>query len=159
MYAAPIRDMRSALAKGTLGDLAPFPFAMMSGNCLGWLIYGYFQRDPFLIAANLPGFVLSLWLNSGTSKLQYLQMKQNQTSTIAERNQILQRWDADRAPEESDDTLRRRRRQHQMLEEEEGLIDDNQLVATLQMTPMLIYKYYIFISGTLLEKMSLSPTP
>jgi Sugar efflux transporter for intercellular exchange len=63
MYAAPIRDMRIALARGSLGDLSPFPFAMMSGNTFGWLVYAYLVWDPFLIAANLPGFVLSLWLN------------------------------------------------------------------------------------------------
>jgi len=45
----------------------------MTGNCLGWLAYGYYTYDPFVVAANLPGLVLSLWLNMGAAKLQYLE--------------------------------------------------------------------------------------
>lgn len=72
MFGAPIVDLRRALLKGKLGDLNPFPWAMMTGNCLGWVVYGYYKnRDPFLVAANLPGLILSLWLNSGAAKLQY----------------------------------------------------------------------------------------
>jgi solute carrier family 50 (sugar transporter) len=43
----------------------------MSGNCLGWVVYGYYTADPFVVAANLPGLLLSLWLNMGAAKLQY----------------------------------------------------------------------------------------
>jgi Sugar efflux transporter for intercellular exchange len=51
--------------------LNPFPFVMMTGNCLGWTVYGYYTRDPFVVAANIPGLVLSLWMNTGAAKLQY----------------------------------------------------------------------------------------
>ena len=65
--------MRKALLRGSLGDLNPFPWAMMTGNCLGWVVYAYYldPHDPFLVAANLPGLILSIWLNSGAAKLQY----------------------------------------------------------------------------------------
>lgn len=35
--------------------------------------YGYYTHDPFILASNLPGLVLSLWLNFGAAKLQYLE--------------------------------------------------------------------------------------
>jgi hypothetical protein len=44
---------------------------MMTGNCLGWTVYGYYTKDPFVVAANIPGLVLSLWMNTGAAKLQY----------------------------------------------------------------------------------------
>lgn len=45
----------------------------MTGNCLGWCAYGYYTHDPFVLAANLPGLLLSLWLNTGATKLQFLE--------------------------------------------------------------------------------------
>jgi len=74
MFAAPVRDLRQALIDGSLGALNPFPWSFCAGNCLGWVVYGYYTRDPFVVAANLPGFVLSIWLCSGASKLQYLEL-------------------------------------------------------------------------------------
>lgn len=105
MFAAPVNDLRHALANGRLGYLNPFPFAMMSGNCLGWLIYGYFVRDPFLIAANLPGFILSIWLNMGAAKLQYLEIKESQKSSVLERHDVMERWNAHRVSEEDTERL------------------------------------------------------
>jgi hypothetical protein len=35
--------------------------------------YGYYTKDPFVLTSNLPGLVLSLWLNTGAAKLQYLE--------------------------------------------------------------------------------------
>jgi len=55
MFAAPVNDLRRALLVGELGVLDPFPFVFAAGNTLGWIVYGYFQWDPFLVAANLPG--------------------------------------------------------------------------------------------------------
>lgn len=72
MFGAPVHDLRQALIEGSLGALNPFPWAIMTGNCLGWVVYGYYTHDPFVVAANLPGLVMSLWLNMGASKLQYL---------------------------------------------------------------------------------------
>lgn len=157
MFAAPIEDMRSALERGSLGDLAPFPFAMMTGNTAGWLIYGYYTGDPFVISSNLPGFLLSIWLNSGVAKLQYLEMQRQQSSSLAERNQIRQRWDADRVAESSDEGgLRRRRGQ----EEEEGLIhDDNRLTESMKITPQetLFLRVLVFWSCILIYTSWLYP--
>jgi len=71
---APVFDLREALQNGKLGDLNPVPWAVMTGNCLGWAAYGYYTKDPFVLASNLPGLILSFWLNSGASKLQYYEM-------------------------------------------------------------------------------------
>lgn len=72
---APVNDLRQALKKGRLDELNPIPWAVMTGNCLGWAAYGYYTKDPFVLAANLPGIVLSLWLNLGASKLQYCELR------------------------------------------------------------------------------------
>ena len=94
-------DLRHALVKGRLGDLNPFPWVMMTGNCLGWLAYGYYLQpnDAFVVAASLPGLVLSLWLNSGAAKLQYQELRDLQRLQ-EERNQ--HEWDADDNPEQED---------------------------------------------------------
>ena len=43
----------------------------MTGNCFGWLAYAYYSGDPFVLASNIPGIIVSFWLNAGASKLQY----------------------------------------------------------------------------------------
>ena len=89
MFAAPVRDLRLALIDGSLGALNPFPWSFCAGNCLGWVVYGYYTRDPFVVAANLPGFVLSIWLCSGASKLQYLELMKERVHRREEEH-----WDA-----------------------------------------------------------------
>eukprot|EP00536_Pseudo-nitzschia_multiseries_P006224 jgi/Psemu1/255208/estExt_Genewise1Plus.C_1300010 len=69
VFAAPIRDLNKALRRGSLGSLNTIPWAVMTGNCLGWCAYAYYTSDPFVLASNLPGLVLSLWLNIGACKL------------------------------------------------------------------------------------------
>jgi len=78
MFAAPISDLRKALLRGSFAELNPFPWTVMTGNCLGWCIYAYYKHDPFVLASNLPGLVLSIWLNCGAAKLQYLERLQAQ---------------------------------------------------------------------------------
>lgn len=72
VFAAPINDLNAALSRGSLGSLNTTPWAVMTGNCLGWCAYSYYTADPFVLASNLPGLILSLWLNIGAAKLQYL---------------------------------------------------------------------------------------
>lgn len=43
----------------------------MTGNCFGWLAYAYYSNDPFVLVSNIPGLLVSFWLNAGASKLQY----------------------------------------------------------------------------------------
>lgn len=71
MFGAPIADIRKALVKGSLGALNPLPFSMMTGNCIGWCAYAYYTKDPFVLAANLPGLLISFYLNLSASNLQY----------------------------------------------------------------------------------------
>jgi solute carrier family 50 (sugar transporter) len=77
--------------------LNPFPFSFICGNCLGWTVYGYYTRDPFVVAANLPGLILSIWLNSGASKLQYLALTESRKRRESHRDV----WDASRPIEDS----------------------------------------------------------
>ncbi|GAX16156.1 hypothetical protein FisN_3Hh363 [Fistulifera solaris] len=80
MFAAPIRDLRTALQAGSLKTLNPFPWPFMTGNCLGWVVYAHYTNDPFVLAANVPGLVLSLWLNMGAAKLQYAERMRHRTA-------------------------------------------------------------------------------
>lgn len=74
-FAAPVRSLRDRLAaKGSLGHLNPTPWAVMTGNCLGWIGYSYLTGDLFVLMANVPGLLVSVWLNVGACKLQYRTM-------------------------------------------------------------------------------------
>ena len=70
-FAAPVTSLRSRLSKGSLGDLNPTPWAVMTGNCAGWIAYSYLTKDLFVLFANVPGLMVSIWLNFGAIKLQY----------------------------------------------------------------------------------------
>mmetsp|Transcript_35561 Transcript_35561/g.36068 ORF Transcript_35561/g.36068 Transcript_35561/m.36068 type:complete len:277 (+) Transcript_35561:183-1013(+) len=71
LYSAPVRSLAQALKRKKLGDLNPTPWGIMTGNCFGWLAYAYYSRDPFVLVSNIPGLLVSFWLNAGASKLQY----------------------------------------------------------------------------------------
>lgn len=70
-FAAPVRSLRERLTQGSLGDLNPTPWAVMTGNCAGWIAYSYLTKDLFVLFANVPGLMVSIWLNLGAIKLQY----------------------------------------------------------------------------------------
>ena len=107
----------------------------MTGNCLGWVVYGYYTNDPFVVAGNVPGLILSLWLNTGAAKLQYLAQVQQQqhdkdpihtemippsipnvtsTSAPTRSQQEEERWDASSPQSFSTPHHRRRRRRRLM---------------------------------------------
>lgn len=134
MFAAPIADLRRCLIAGEfLNDLNPFPWTMMTGNCLGWLIYGFYQHDPFLIAANLPGFFVSLWLNMGATKLQYyhhLLLVHNQSNMESE-DDIITTTDLDTALMMVDEQSPPPR-QEQLEEPEENIISPPQHIEELE---------------------------
>jgi solute carrier family 50 protein (sugar transporter) len=112
MFGIPVSDLRTALRRGDLGSLNPTPWMWASGNCLGWIIYGYLQEDPFLVAANLPGLLVTVWLNYGAAKLQYyslyrrheLRRRASGAHTAAARQQDEQ-WDASPAFADDQDEL------------------------------------------------------
>lgn len=80
MFAAPVRDLMQCVIDGSLGELNPIPWAIMTGNCFGWIIYAYFKPDFYILLSNLPGFLISLWLNVGAIKLQYLEQQRAQSN-------------------------------------------------------------------------------
>jgi len=63
--------VREAVRKGTLGPLNPTPWAVITGNCIGWVTYSYLINNLFVFFANAPGLILSVWLNMAAAKLQY----------------------------------------------------------------------------------------
>jgi solute carrier family 50 (sugar transporter) len=70
MFAAPLRDVYVAVQAGRgLGDLNPTPWAFMLGNTVGWVTYGLMLRNPFVLLANAPGLLSSVWLNQQAAKL------------------------------------------------------------------------------------------
>lgn len=71
MFSAPVKAVREAVSRGTLGSLNPTPWAVMTGNCTGWVTYSYLIENQFLFWANAPGLVISIWLNMAAAKLQY----------------------------------------------------------------------------------------
>jgi solute carrier family 50 protein (sugar transporter) len=74
----------------------------MTGNCLGWIVYGYYTNDVFVYAANVPGLVLSIWLNLGASKLQYLEL-QKQVKEQERQQLTAEDWNASPAGMRADD--------------------------------------------------------
>ncbi|CAJ1945932.1 unnamed protein product [Cylindrotheca closterium] len=71
MFAAPVRDLKAAIAKGELGTLNPTPWAFMLGNCVGWMIYGTLLKNVWILMGNGPGLLIAIWLNLGAIKLLY----------------------------------------------------------------------------------------
>jgi len=101
MFAAPVGDLRRAVMKGSLGPLNPLPFSMMTGNCIGWCAYAYYTHDPFVLAANLPGLLISMWLNFGSIKLQYLDQYEGIKRRQAEEQEPLERESLTMVPQET----------------------------------------------------------
>ena len=77
MFCAPLKDLNEGLQKGTLNTLNPVPWAVAVGNGFGWLLYGFILKDFFVLAANLPGLFVNLFLCFGAAKLQYHQRQRN----------------------------------------------------------------------------------
>lgn len=71
MFMAPVTDVRVAVTKGTLGSLNPTPWAVMTGNCIGWVTYSYLIQNLFVFVPNATGFMISIWLNMAAVKLQF----------------------------------------------------------------------------------------
>lgn len=71
MFAAPAKDVWRASQQGSLGSLNPTPWAVMLGNCCGWVTYGILVHNYFVYFANAPGFLLSIWFNLKAVQLQY----------------------------------------------------------------------------------------
>ena len=70
-------------------------FLFITGNCVGWLGYSYLTSDFFLFFANAPGFILSLWLNFGAIKLQYIDNYEDSASAY------IDDWEKDEMSESS----------------------------------------------------------
>jgi solute carrier family 50 protein (sugar transporter) len=71
MWVAPWKDIQKATARGRLDDLNPLPWAFMLGNCTGWITYAILIQNIFVLVANIPGLLLSVYYNMQALKLQF----------------------------------------------------------------------------------------
>jgi solute carrier family 50 protein (sugar transporter) len=71
MWLAPWKDIQQATARGRLDDLNPLPWAFMLGNCIGWVTYSILIQNIFVLVANAPGLLLSVYYNMQALKLQF----------------------------------------------------------------------------------------
>ena len=54
-----------------------YTYSLYFSKGLGWVAYAVITQDLFVLFANAPGLVLSIWLNMGAAKLQYQEMRRN----------------------------------------------------------------------------------
>jgi solute carrier family 50 protein (sugar transporter) len=71
MWIAPWKGIQEATARGRLDDLNPLPWAFMLGNCIGWVTYSVLIQNIFVLVANAPGLLLSVYYNMQAIKLQF----------------------------------------------------------------------------------------
>lgn len=63
MFVSPLKAVLQVRKDKYLGDLNPLPLIAIIANCTGWLLYGCINRDPYVIAANEPGFLLGVFMS------------------------------------------------------------------------------------------------
>jgi solute carrier family 50 protein (sugar transporter) len=71
MWIAPWKGIQQATARGRLDDLNPLPWAFMLGNCIGWITYSVLIQNIFVLVANAPGLLLSVYYYMQAIKLQF----------------------------------------------------------------------------------------
>ncbi len=49
---------------------------------LGWVAYAFATENIFVLVSNLPGLILSIWLNAGAAKLQYIEKYETMQSLV-----------------------------------------------------------------------------
>ena len=77
MWMAPVSSVREAVSiRHSLGVLNPIPWAMMLGNCVGWVAYSFIVKDFWPLIANAPGVVVAVWLNMQAAKLCFYEQLQ-----------------------------------------------------------------------------------
>ena len=61
MFFSGLPEVINLKKVGSLGDFNPLPMPIIFGNCLGWLIYSFLNRDIFIMLSNAPGLLLATW--------------------------------------------------------------------------------------------------
>jgi len=56
---------------------------------MGWVAYSFLTSDMFVLSANAPGVILSLWLNFGAVKLKYRETYEAASSILSNDDNIL----------------------------------------------------------------------
>jgi hypothetical protein len=62
LFASPIKAVLGVKEERRLGSLNPLPFCAMLANCVAWLVYAFLTGDPYVLASNIPGVLIALWL-------------------------------------------------------------------------------------------------
>lgn len=78
VYFSPMAAVSAASKDGSVGDLNPFPLAVMSVSSICWLVYGLSIRDPFVTLSNVPGSIATIWYITAVLPL----LKGSQLQTI-----------------------------------------------------------------------------
>ncbi|KAL7442401.1 hypothetical protein ACHAXH_005198, partial [Discostella pseudostelligera] len=78
VYFSPMAAVSAASKDGSLGDLNPFPLAVMSVSSICWMVYGLSIRDPFVTLSNVPGSIATIWYITAVLPL----LKGSQLQTI-----------------------------------------------------------------------------
>lgn len=62
MFAAPLKAVLQVRKSKALGAFNPLPLVAMWANCVAWLVYSFLITDPYVLASNEPGLVLSTFM-------------------------------------------------------------------------------------------------
>jgi solute carrier family 50 protein (sugar transporter) len=61
IFYSPLESVREASQTGNLGEMNTFVFPMMVLNCVAWMIYAMFERNGYILAPNLVGFIFGMY--------------------------------------------------------------------------------------------------
>lgn len=62
LFLSPLRAVVAASRQARLGGLNPLVFSAMWANCVSFLVYAFLKRDPYVLASNYFGALVSLWM-------------------------------------------------------------------------------------------------
>lgn len=97
LYFAPAAAVLAAIQKDNIGDLNPFPLAIMSIVSVSWLAYGLSARNSYLALSNIGGCVASIGYVVGVlpllaAKTQKKQLRATQAVIFSGAAAVLGLW-------------------------------------------------------------------
>lgn len=82
LFLAPLPRVLAAVNSARLDGLNVLPYPLIAGNCLGWLLYGLFLRDSFLVLPNAVGLLTGLYYVASVIPLQPPAARKITTNTL-----------------------------------------------------------------------------
>jgi solute carrier family 50 protein (sugar transporter) len=62
LFLSPLKPVLAAKRQNALGPLNPLVYCAMHANCVGWLVYAFLKRDPYILASNFGGALLAQFM-------------------------------------------------------------------------------------------------